>query len=72
MYIEVNINVPTKSHEKILKGVTNKKPVSIPLDLTGPPDHKLFVTTGQKKKIESAISRNRKGLTIRMSHRQVQ
>ena len=71
-YIEVNMNVPTKSHEKILKGVTNMKPVSIPLDLTGPPDHKLFVTTGQKKKIESAISRNRKGLTIRMSHRQVQ
>ena len=48
-YIEVNMNVPTKSHEKILKGVTNMKPVSVPLDLTGPPDHKLFVTTGKKK-----------------------
>ena len=50
-YTEVNMNVPTKGHEKILKGVTNMKPVSIPLDLTGPPDHKLFVTTGQKRKL---------------------
>ena len=49
-YTEMYLHVPTKAYEKMQRAVTRASSVSIKLDLLGSPDHKLFVTTGQRKK----------------------
>ena len=48
VYTAMNVHVPRRSHEKLLRAVTQSSPVSVKLDLTGNPVHKIFVTTGQK------------------------
>ena len=70
MYHVVRVHVPHRSHEKLLKAVTGSFPVSVKLDLLGDPEHKIFVTTGQKKKIEAAIAAGRRDMTIRLSAKQ--
>ena len=64
------LHVPTASHDRLLRAVTRSAPVSVKLDLTGSPDHKIFVTTGQKRKIEAAVGAGRKDMTLRFSARQ--
>ena len=70
MYFAMNLHVPVKSHEKIMKAVTRSGPVSVKLDLTGTPQDKVYVTSGQKKKIQEAVSKGRKDMTLRFSVRQ--
>ena len=66
----MDLHVPVKSHEKIMKAVTRAGPVSIKLDLTGTPHDKIYVTSGQKRKIQDAVARGRKDLTLRFSVKQ--
>ena len=70
-YFAMNLHVPTKAHEKLMKAMTRNGPVSVKLDLTGTPQDKIYVTSGQKRKIQEAISRSRKDMTLRFSRRQV-
>ena len=70
MFIPMNLHVAKKSHEKLRRAVTREGPISIKLDLTGPPDDKLYVTPGQKKKIEEAVKNEKRDMTLRFSHRQ--
>ena len=70
IYIPMMLHVPIRSHDKLLKAVTRSAPVSVKLDLTGSPNHKIFVTTGQKKKIEAAVAAERRDMTLRFSARQ--
>ena len=70
MYFPMDLHVPIKVHDKIMKAVTQQGPVSIKLDLTGTPHDKIYVTSGQKKKIQDAVSRGKKDLTLRLSVRQ--
>ena len=70
MYFPMDLYVPVKAHEKIMKAVTRQGPVSIKLDLTGTPRDKIYVTSGQKKKIQDAVARGKKDLTLRLSVRQ--
>ena len=70
VYTAVNVHVPKRSHEKLLRAVTQSAPVSVKLDLTGNPEHRIFVTVGQKKKIEAALAAGRRDMTLRFSVRQ--
>ena len=70
VYYPVNVHVPIKAHEKLMKVVTKTGPVSIKLDLMAKPQDKIYVTWGQRKKIEEAVSKGRKELTLRFSVRQ--
>ena len=70
MYYAMNLHVPMHSHEKLMKAVTKAGPVSIKLDLIGKPQDKIYVTWGQKKKIEEAVAKGRKDMTLRLSVRQ--
>ena len=70
MYHQMMIHVPLRSHEKLLKAVTQSRPVSVKLDLTREPEHKIFVTTGQRKKIEAALMADRRDMTLRFSVKQ--
>ena len=70
VYHAVNVHVPIKTHEKLMKAVTRAGPVSVKLDLTGDPHDKIYVTWGQRKKIEDAVAKGRKDLTLRFSVRQ--
>ena len=67
----MSLHVPERAHKRIIDGITQSKPLSIELDLAGDPDHKLFVTIGQKKKIEAAIAHGVHRMTLRMSEKQV-
>ena len=69
-YTSVMVHVPQKVHEKILKAITQSAGLSINLDLTKNPDHEIFVTALQRKKIEEAIAKGRKGMSIRFTKRQ--
>ena len=64
VYHAVNVHVPVKTHEKLMKAVTRSGPVSVKLDLTAPPQDKIYVTWGQRKKIEDAVVNGRKELTF--------
>ena len=55
IYHAVNVHVPQRARERLMKAVTKSGPVSVRLDLTGEPCEKLFVTWGQRRKIEEAI-----------------
>ena len=70
VYHPVNVHVPVKAHEKLMKAVTKAGPVSVKLDLMAKPQDKIYVTWGQQKKIEEAVARGRKELTLRFSVRQ--
>lgn len=69
-YTAMNVHVPLKTHEKLMKAVTQTRPVSVKLDLLGTPEHKIYVTGGQRKKIEDAVRAERRDMTIRFSQRQ--
>ena len=69
-YTAMMLHVPTRSHERLIKAVTQSTPVSIKLDLSASPDHKIFVTSGQRKKIETAIALGRRDMTLRFSAKQ--
>ena len=70
-YCEMMLHIPERAHKRIIDGITQSKPLSVELDLAGDPDHKLFVTIGQKKKIEAAIAHGVHRMTLRMSAKQV-
>ena len=70
LYYAINVHVPTSTHEKLMKAVTKTGPVSVKLDLTGQPQDKIYVTWGQRKKIEEAVAKGRKEMTLRFSVRQ--
>ena len=70
MYFAMNLHVPAKSHEKLMKAVTKEGTVSIKLDLTAIPQDKLYVTSGQKRKIEEVVAKDRRDMTLRFSQRQ--
>ena len=70
MYLAMNLHVPTRSHEKLMKAVTKEGGVSIKLDLTGTPQDKIYVTSGQKRKIEEVVAKDRRDMTLRFSQRQ--
>ena len=70
-YHEMLLHVPTHSHDKLMKSVTKGSPVSVKLDLMAIPQDKLYVTTGQKRKIAEAMQKNRRDLTLRFTPRQV-
>ena len=66
----MHVHVPRKAHERMLKAITQSKPISVKLDLTGSPDHKIFVTNLQRKKIEEAIAAGKKEMTLRFTTKQ--
>ena len=70
-YFEMNLHVPKRSHDKLLQAVTKGSPVSIKLDLTGVPQDKLYVTSGQRRKIGQALENGRRDMTLRFSTKQV-
>ena len=70
-YTEMSLHVLERAHKRIIDGITQSRPLSVELDLAGDPDHKLFVTIGQKKKIEAAIAHGVHRMTLRMSAKQV-
>ena len=67
----MDLHVPTYFHDRISKAVARSDPVSVKLDLLGTPGHKLYVTLGQKKKIQEAIAKGRRDMTLRLSAKQV-
>ena len=69
-YCVMHLHVPTYFHDRISKAVTRADPVSIKLDLTGTPEHRLYVTVGQKKRILEAVEKGRRDMTLRMSAKQ--
>ena len=69
-YCVMNLHVPTYFHDRIAKAVARSDPVSIKLDLTGTPEHRLYVTVGQKKRILEAVEKGRRDMTLRMSAKQ--
>ena len=66
----MDVNIPTPSHDKLMAAVTKAGAVNIKIDLTGPPTDKVYVTPAQKRKMEAAVSKGRKGLTLRLSAKQ--
>ena len=60
LYTPMMLHVPTISHDRFLRAVTRSAPVSVNLDLTCSPDHKIFVTVSQKKNIEAPVAAGRK------------
>ena len=69
-YTAMNVSVPVSTHDKLMKAVTASGPVSVRLDLTGKPQDKLYLTSGQVKKIEGAVAKGRKYMTLRFGVRQ--
>ena len=69
-YCVMNLHVPTYFHDRIAKAVARSDPVSMKLDLLGTPEHKVYVSIGQKKKIQEAIAKGRKDMTLRLSAKQ--
>ena len=70
-YYEMTLHVPVHSHDKLMNAMTKGSSVSIKLDLLAVPQDKLYVTSGQKRKIADAMSKGRRDLTLRFSSRQV-
>ncbi len=69
-FIEVDVNVPTHSKEKLIGAISRGGPFSIKLDLMGPPRDRLYVTASQKVKIKEAVSKGKRYLSLRFSKRQ--
>ena len=70
-YTSVHVHVPEKAHENFFKAITQSTGLSINLDLTKNPDYEIFVTPLQKK-IEEAIAKGRKKMSLRFTGRQAQ
>ena len=66
----MNVHVPVSSHEKLMAAVAKSGPVTIKIDLTGTPQDKIYVTSTQVKKMEEAVAKGRKSMSIRFSARQ--
>ena len=66
------LNVPEKYHERIKNAVTHDRPLSVKLNLQGPPEHDLMLTPGQIIKIDRAVSLGKKVMSIRMSRKQLE
>ena len=64
IYHAVNDHVPVNTNEKMMKAVIKAELVSVELDLTAEPQDKIYVTWGQKKKIEEAVAKARKEMTL--------
>ena len=69
-YTGILVHVPSRAHEKLHQAITLSRPISVKLDLLGSPDHKLFVTPLQRKKIEQAIAAGRKEMPLRFTTKQ--
>ena len=50
IYHAVNVHVPHRTHEKLMKAVTKSGPVSVRLDLTEEPRDKVYVTWGNERR----------------------
>ena len=64
IYHVVNVHVPVNTHQKLMIPVTKAGSLSVKLDLTAEPQDKLYVTWGQRKKIEEAVGKGRKEMTL--------
>ena len=64
------LHIPTRFHDRIAKAVTRSDPVSVKLDLLGTPQDKMYVTLGQKKKIQEAVANGKRDMTLRLSAKQ--
>ena len=62
--------MPAKTHENLQKAVTQSRPISLKIDLTGTPEHKILATPGQIRKIQHAVQGGKKEMTLRFSRRQ--
>ena len=69
-YCAMDLHVPTHAHEKIMKAVSRSVPVSMKLDLHGKPEHRVYVTLGQKRKIQDAVTKGKRHMTLRFSAKQ--
>ena len=54
-YCAMDLHVPMHFHDRIMKAVARSDPVSVKLDLLGTPQNRVYVTLGQKKKIQEAV-----------------
>lgn len=70
LYQAIKVHVPTKTHEKIQEAVTQNKPISVKIDLTETPEHRILATPGQVRKITHAVEGGKKEMTLRFSRRQ--
>ena len=69
-YVQMNVHVPTSSHDKLIAAITRSGAVSIKIDLTGQPTDVIYVTPAQKRRLEDAVAKGKKQLTLRFSVRQ--
>ena len=69
-YHPVDVHVPVQTHGKLMKAIRKSGPVSVKLDLGAEPRDKIYVTWGQRKKIEEAVAAGKKDMTLRFSGRQ--
>jgi len=70
-YCAMDLHSPVHFHDKIMNAVARSDPLSIKLDLHGPPEHRIYVTLGQKRKIEEAVRNGQRDITLRLSAKQV-
>ena len=70
LYQSVKVHVPAKTHEKIQQAVTQSRPISVKIDLTETPEHRILATPGQIRKIQHALEGGKKEMTLRFSRRQ--
>ena len=56
----MNLHVPQKSHEKLMKAVTKERPISIKLDLTGTSKDKLYSSYFRSEKEDRGCCCKRK------------
>ena len=71
-FMAMNVHVPQRTHEKLMRAVAQSGPVSVKFDLTGKPQDKIYVTSGQKKNMKEAVAMGKKDMTLRFSCRQAQ
>ena len=69
-FTAMNVHVPHSTHDKLMQAVSKSGAVSLKIDLTGTPQDKLYLTSKQVKKIEDAVGKGRKHLTLRFGARQ--
>ena len=70
-YCAMDLHAPVHFHDRIMNAVARAEPVSIKLDLHGDPQHRIYVTVGQKRKIEDAVLKGKRDMTLRLSAKQV-
>ena len=67
----MDLHNPVTCHEEIVKAVTRLDRVSVKLDLPGTPRDRVYVTLGQKKKIQEAVANGKRDMTLCLSAKQV-